>query len=109
MEALPPSARAAKEARRHRARGHRGGRGILLADEPNGNVDPNLEPARLRLFIELNKSGTTIIIATHDIGLAVDHDCRRFVCMMAACILRPIEAGNRWYMTELGSDLDLGQ
>jgi cell division transport system ATP-binding protein len=42
---------------------------LLLADEPTGNVDPTLARRLLRLFVELNKSGTSIIIATHDLAL----------------------------------------
>ena len=42
---------------------------LLLADEPTGNVDPSLARRLLRLFLELNRSGTAIVIATHDIAL----------------------------------------
>jgi cell division transport system ATP-binding protein len=52
---------------------------LLLADEPTGNVDPNLAQRLLRLFIELNKSGTTVLIATHDIALMDQYDARRLV------------------------------
>src|SRR2546429_218309 len=42
---------------------------LLLADEPTGNVDPNLAQRLLRLVVELHKSRTSVIIATHDIAL----------------------------------------
>ena len=42
---------------------------ILIADEPTGNVDPEMGRRLLRLFLEMNRSGTTVLIATHDHGL----------------------------------------
>lgn len=42
---------------------------LLLADEPTGNVDDRIATRLLRLFIELNKIGTTVVIATHNEGL----------------------------------------
>jgi cell division transport system ATP-binding protein len=52
---------------------------LLLADEPTGNVDPSLAQRLLRLFVELNRSGTSVIIATHDIALMDQFDARRLV------------------------------
>ncbi len=39
---------------------------LLLADEPTGNVDPEMGERLIRLFLELNKLGTTVLLATHD-------------------------------------------
>ncbi len=53
---------------------------LLLADEPTGNVDPSLARRLLRLFIELHKSGTSVVIATHDLNLMDQFDgARRLV------------------------------
>jgi len=42
---------------------------LLVADEPTGNVDPEMAARLLHLFDALNKLGTTVIVATHDIHL----------------------------------------
>jgi len=39
---------------------------LLLADEPTGSVDPHLGKRLMQLFAELNRLGTTVLIATHD-------------------------------------------
>ncbi|MEO1199498.1 MAG: cell division ATP-binding protein FtsE [Pseudomonadota bacterium] len=52
---------------------------LLLADEPTGNVDPPMARRLLKLFTELHRLGTTVLIATHDIGLMDQYDARRMV------------------------------
>src|SRR5581483_3725703 len=42
---------------------------LLVADEPTGNVDPEIGARLIRLFAELNRLGTTVLIATHDRAL----------------------------------------
>jgi len=52
---------------------------LLLADEPTGNVDPALGRRLLRLFVELNRLGTSVVIATHDLALLEQLRARRLV------------------------------
>lgn len=53
---------------------------LLLADEPTGNVDPAMARRLIRLFVELQRSGTSVVVATHDLGLMDQFDgARRLV------------------------------
>ncbi len=47
---------------------------IIFADEPTGNLDPELSVKLMYLFEELNKDGTTVIFATHDHHLVENSD-----------------------------------
>ncbi len=42
---------------------------ILIADEPTGNLDPEVSSGILRLFQQINRSGTAVLMATHSYGL----------------------------------------
>src|ERR1700761_9803491 len=79
MGSLPPILSGGEKQRAAIARAVIARPQLLLADEPNGNVDPRLGERLLRLFIELNKTGTAVVIATHDIALMDEYDARRLV------------------------------
>jgi len=49
---------------------------ILLADEPTGNLDPQLSAEVMTLFKQFNQVGTTVLIASHDLSLIRRMNCR---------------------------------
>ena len=77
LDALPPVLSGGEKQRAAIARAVIGRPDILLADEPTGNVDPDLSLRLVRLFAELNKMGTTIILATHELPLLDNFDFPR--------------------------------
>ena len=79
LHALPPILSGGEKQRAAIARALIGRPELLLADEPTGNVDPPLARRLLKLFVELHKSGTAILMATHDVTLMNQFDARRLV------------------------------
>lgn len=53
---------------------------ILIADEPTGNLDPEVSHGILKLFQQINKSGTAVLMATHDYPLIKKFPARILKC-----------------------------
>jgi cell division transport system ATP-binding protein len=79
MDALPPLLSGGEKQRAAIARAVIARPDILLADEPTGNLDPDLSKRLVTLFAELNRTGTTIILATHELTLLDSFDFPRMV------------------------------
>jgi cell division transport system ATP-binding protein len=60
---------------------------ILIADEPTGNLDPNTSVGIMRLLDRINRTGTTVVMATHDAQI-VDSMRRRVVELDAGQVVR---------------------
>lgn len=79
MHAFPPVLSGGEKQRAAIARALIARPEMLLADEPTGNVDPPLARRLMRLFVELNRLGTSVVVATHDITLMNQFGFRRLV------------------------------
>lgn len=53
---------------------------VLIADEPTGNLDPDVSEGIFKLFQEINKSGTAVLMATHDHSLVKNYGYRVLKC-----------------------------
>jgi cell division transport system ATP-binding protein len=65
---------------------------ILLADEPTGNLDPSTSVGIMRLLDRINRTGTTIVMATHDDEI-VDHMRKRVVELQDGSVVRDQSRG----------------
>lgn len=68
-EAKPPTLSGGEKQRVAIARAVVARPDLILADEPTGNVDPEMGRRLLHLFLELNKLGATVLVATHDTNI----------------------------------------
>jgi cell division transport system ATP-binding protein len=67
---------------------------LLLADEPTGNLDPETSIGIMQLLYRINRTGTTVVVATHDVEM-VDKMRRRVIELSRGHVVRDEEAG--WY------------
>lgn len=65
---------------------------ILLADEPTGNLDPETSADIMKLLTRINANGTTVIMATHDVGI-VNEAKRRVIALEQGDIIRDETGG----------------
>jgi len=68
---------------------------LLIADEPTGNLDPDLSLEVMRMFRRFNEVGVTLLIASHDIALIDKLGCRR-IELDAGKLAVPAEASASW-------------
>nr|VFJ87003.1 MAG: cell division transport system ATP-binding protein [Candidatus Kentron sp. LFY]VFK15560.1 MAG: cell division transport system ATP-binding protein [Candidatus Kentron sp. LFY] len=63
---------------------------ILLADEPTGNLDPELSQEIMQLFRQFNRFGVTVLVATHDVMLIQQMKCRKLVLQNGSLASPPL-------------------
>jgi len=65
---------------------------LLLADEPTGNIDPETSIGIMQLLMRINRTGTTVVVATHDRDM-VDRLRRRVIALDGGRIVRDERRG----------------
>jgi len=65
---------------------------LLIADEPTGNLDPETSMGIMQLLYRINKTGTTVLMATHDREM-VDRMRRRVIALDAGKVVRDQKRG----------------
>jgi cell division transport system ATP-binding protein len=65
---------------------------LLLADEPTGNLDPETSIGIMQLLYRINRTGTTVLVATHDVAM-VDKMRRRVIELSDGRVVRDEKAG----------------
>jgi cell division transport system ATP-binding protein len=65
---------------------------LLLADEPTGNLDPETSIGIMQLLYRINRTGTTVVVATHDVEM-VDKMRRRVIELSGGRVVRDEKAG----------------
>ena len=68
---------------------------LLIADEPTGNLDPDLSLEVMRIFRRFNEVGVTLLIASHDIALIDRLGCRR-IELEDGRLQNPVQEDDEW-------------
>ncbi len=66
---------------------------LLLADEPTGNLDPVLSREIMQIFVDFNRVGVTVLVASHDLGLIDELDKPRLTLNRGELILNELDQG----------------
>lgn len=66
---------------------------LLIADEPTGNLDPSTSWEIMKLLIDINRRGTTVVVVTHDREI-VNAMKKRVVTLKNGCIVRDVQRGD---------------
>lgn len=69
---------------------------LLIADEPTGNLDPDLSLEVMRIFRRFNEVGVTVLIASHDISLIDRMGCRR-IELEDGRLVETVEEEDPWH------------
>ncbi len=77
---------------------------VLIADEPTGNLDPDLSLEVMRIFRRFNEVGVTLLIASHDIALIDQLGCRRIALANGALDVEKEEDPVAEYMERLEAE-----
>jgi cell division transport system ATP-binding protein len=64
---------------------------LLLADEPTGNLDPELSREIMQIFVDFNQVGVTVLVASHDLDLIDELDKPRITLNRGKLILNDLE------------------
>ncbi|MBT8433862.1 MAG: cell division ATP-binding protein FtsE [Gammaproteobacteria bacterium] len=64
---------------------------LLLADEPTGNLDPELSREIMQIFVDFNRVGVTVLVASHDLDLIDELDKPRITLNRGKLILNDLE------------------
>jgi cell division transport system ATP-binding protein len=93
LAARPPQLSTGEQQRAGIARAVVGRPLLLLADEPTGNLDPQLAAEIMGLFLELPERGTTVLVASHDLAL-IKRTRRRTLVLHAGRLVDDIAAAD---------------